>query len=211
MTNLQLVMPTQSNNALHYSATHTGVLKNKYKIQLVSTASNSRVDVENFIRVSYKKHFSAHLRTFFPLILAITKISDGSIIGALGLRYADEEALFSECYLKQTIENLIQINESKKVSRNKILEMGNLVVRDSSDIKIILPIFSQYIKSLDIDWAVYTLTAPIKVYFEKFSVKLIHLQIATLEAVNGAATDWGNYYKFKPAVYYSSVQKNMNF
>lgn len=211
MRNVQLVPMVHTNNALHYSSTDKNMLKNKYKIQLVSAASEIRGDVEQFIQTSYKKHFSAHLNEFFPLILAVTKISDGTIIGALGLRYADEEELFSECYLEQPIETLIQQNESKIIVRNKILELGNFVVRERSDIKSILPIISQYIKSLDVDWAVYTLTQPIKSYFDKCALKLIFLQKADVKAVNGAATDWGNYYKFKPAVYFSSVQKNMNY
>ena len=211
MRNLQSTPAIHLNNTLHYSSVDTKKLKNEYKIQLVSEASDIRRDVELFIQASYKKHFLAHLSGFFPLILAVTKISDGSIIGALGLRYADEEELFSECYLNQPIEELIKENETRKIQRNKILELGNFVVRERSDIKNILPVFSQYIKSLDVDWVVYTLTQPIRFYFDKFALKLIFLQKADIKAVNGAASDWGRYYKFNPAVYYSSVQKNMNY
>jgi len=210
MRNLQATPLISTNTVLYYSSTQANIPKNIYKVELVTPASFRRNKVEEFIKDSYKKHFSANLNTFFPLILTVINIEDDSIMGALGIRYADEENLFSENYLPDTVENSIFTHEKSFINRSKIIELGNFVVECKADIKFVLPAVSQFIKSLDVDWVVYTLTRPIKSYFNKFGIELNFLHDARAEAVNGAATDWGKYYKFNPAVYYSSVHKSMN-
>ncbi|MBL4661870.1 MAG: thermostable hemolysin [Alcanivoracaceae bacterium] len=219
MTNIQAVATNQINNILHYSprvnkVLENKVVKNEYRIELVSKASSSRNEVEAFIQASYQKHFSAHLSSFFPLILSITRISDNTLLGAVGLRYADDEKLFSECYVREPIEDLIFASETDLstgiITRNKIVELGNFVVRKNTDIKTVVPMISKFIKSLDVEWSVYTLTRPIKTHFQRLGIELCFLKDANLQAVNGAAADWGDYYSFQPAVYYSNVKNNMN-
>ena len=210
MRNFQATPTINTNTLLHYNSTQTNLQKNKCKVELVTNASPRRSQVEEFIKASYEKNFSAKIQTFFPLILTVINIQDDSIMGALGIRYADEDALFSESYLPETIENSIFAHEQGVINRSKIIELGNFVVESKEDIKFILPAVSQFIKSLDVDWVIYTLTRPIKSYFNKFGIELNFLNDAKAEAVNGAATDWGKYYKFNPAVYYSCVHKNMN-
>ena len=219
MTNIQAVATNQINNILHYSPRvnkllENKVVKNQYRIELVSKASSCRSKVEAFIQASYQKHFSAHLSSFFPLILSITRISDNTLLGAVGVRYANDEKLFSECYVNEPIEDSIFANETDLstglITRNKIIELGNFVVRKNTDIKTVVPMISKFVKSLDVEWTVYTLTRPIKTHFQRLGIDLCFLSDANLEAVNGAAADWGNYYRFKPAVYYSSVKNNMN-
>lgn len=213
MNNLQAAATTTNDNIISYPWPLMEQKKPQYRLQLVSAASPIRSRVEDFIQLSYHNHFSAHLSTFFPLILAVTKISDDSLIGALGVRYADETQLFSECYLPEPIETMILEHEQcdqKSVNRRKIIELGNFVIRKTTDIKTVIPFISQFIKSLDVEWTVYTLTRPIKSHFDKLGITLNHLNQADISAINGAASDWGNYYKFKPAVYYSSVKNNMN-
>ncbi|HHL32642.1 MAG TPA: hypothetical protein ENJ41_08640 [Oceanospirillales bacterium] len=211
MRNFQYRDSTNPINNFH--SCHFGAdkhLKKDYKIELVSKASPIREKVEKFIHDSFEKHFSAQLNTFFPLILSVIRKSDDTLIGALGIRYAQDEKLFSECYLDKSIEESIFSNEHKTITRNKIIELGNFVVRKNTDVKTVIPFVGKFIKALNVEWAVYTLTRPIRSHFQKLDIKLCYLSEANIEAVNGAATNWGNYYNFKPAVYYSNVQDSMN-
>jgi hypothetical protein len=210
MRNLQATPTLSTNTLCHYSSIQTKTPKNRCKIELVTPASSRRKEVEEFVKASYKEHFSANLNSFFPLILTVINIDDDLIMGALGIRYADEDLLFSENYLPESIEDSIFFHEKGVINRSKIIELGNFVVNSKEDIKFVLPAVSKFIKSLDVNWAVYTLTRPIKSYFNKFGIELNFLHDANAKAVNGAATDWGKYYQFNPAVYYSSVKKSMN-
>ena len=183
---------------------------NTHKIEIVSVNSPARVEVEQFIVRAYRKHFNAQLSHFFPMILTIRKIKDNSLIATVGIRKALNDNLFSECYLDESIEQTIAKLESTLTTRGKIAELGNFVVKDRKDIKKVIPILGQFIKTLNVDWVIYTLTRPIKTYFYKLGIELSYIKQADISKVNGAAKNWGSYYKFKPAVYYSSVSNNLN-
>ncbi|MFK8012300.1 MAG: thermostable hemolysin [Marinicellaceae bacterium] len=211
MRNLQNIPTISTNTKIINCYPTIRKTRCKCKIELVNPTSHRRHDVEKFIKRSYKNNFSADLKSFFPLILTVINIEDNSIMGALGIRYANEGALFSESYLTNSIENSIFELQQSVIDRSKIIELGNFVVNSKEDIKFVIPKVSQFIKSLDVDWAVYTLTRPIKSYFNKFGIKLNYLHDANIESINSAASDWGTYYRFNPAVYYSSVKNNMNY
>ena len=183
---------------------------NRLKIEIVSKDSPHRPEVEHFITESYLTHFDATLKYFFPLILTIRNIKNNELIAAVGIRSAKKEKLFSECYLDESIEQSIVKLESTLTSRGKIAELGNFVVKNRSDIKYVIPVLGKFIKTLNVDWVIYTLTRPIKTYFHKLGIELNHIVDADISKVNGAAEDWGRYYNFKPAVYYSSVNANLN-
>ncbi len=194
-----------------YNKLAIGIMpSNDLKIEIVSENSPHRHEVESFIATSYLTHFDATLNSFFPLILTIRNINSNELIAAVGIRCAQKEQLFSECYLDDSIEQTIVKLESTLTSRGKIAELGNFVVKSRSDIKHVIPVLGKFIKTLNVDWVIYTLTRPIKAYFHKLGIELNHIKDADISKVNGAAKDWGRYYNFKPAVYYSSVNKNLN-
>lgn len=181
-----------------------------YEIRLISHENIFRREVEKFVSQSFEKHFSAKLSSYFPYILTVTSKFDKEIIGAVGMRMASGGKLFSECYLSQSIEQTIMAREIEPVSRNQVLELGNFAVRKNTDIKTVITYAAKYIKEMKVKWAVYTLTRPIRIYFKLLGIELKFIKQAEISAVNGAAKDWGHYYRFKPAVFYSSVTENMN-
>ena len=181
-----------------------------YSMEMISTSHRARKEVENFVSQSYKQHFGANLKSFFPEILCVREINSGKLIGAVGFRFAHQQKLFSECYLQKPVEQLIACHEIKPIERKKILELGNFAVENSKHIKTVITLASRIIKNSQADWTVYTLTLPIKFHFKKLDIELNSLGLADISAVNGAAADWGSYYSYRPTVYYSSVQNNMN-
>ena len=159
--------------------------------------------VEEPIIVEYAK-------SFFPVILVVKDFKTSRILGAVGLRYADAYPLFSENYLSQSIEQVIAENEQIQIARNEIIELGHFVVDQSSDVNLVIPMIARFLKSLNVKWVVYTLSRPIKVAFQRLGIKLTHLQHAHADALQNSPSDWGRYYDYKPAVYYSNILNNMN-
>ncbi|WP_218944339.1 thermostable hemolysin [Marinicella rhabdoformis] len=180
------------------------------QLMLVSPVDEARGRVESFIANGYQKHFNATLVEFFPVILAIKEIDSGHILGAVGLRYAEGDQLFSEKYLMQSIESLISVKEGQSIDRKEVIELGHFIVSETSNVNTVMPLVAQFLKSLDVKWAIYTLSRPIKIAFKRMGIQLTHLQLADPEALRHSKTNWGNYYDFKPAVYYSSIETNMN-
>jgi|GEM_PF-1123283 len=180
------------------------------QMMLVSPADTDRSAVEQFIVAGYAKHFDAKLAELFPVILAVKDINTDCLLGAVGLRYADDQKLFSEKYLSQPIESLISEHQGYPINRKHVIELGHFVVAQSSDVNTVIPVVAKFLKSLDVKWAVYTLSRPIKVAFQRMGIKLTHLQHAHPQALDKSKTDWGRYYDFKPAVYFSNILTNMN-
>lgn len=179
------------------------------QLMLISPVDESRVAIEKFIADGYEKHFAANLMDFFPIILAIKDIVNERFLGAVGLRYADDYKLFSENYLNHSIESELEQKELCAISRDEIIELGHFVVGMNSDADTAIPLIGQFLKTLNVRWAIYTLSRPIKVAFNRLGIKLIHLQHAHQAALSGSKTNWGRYYDFKPAVYYSDITKNL--
>jgi hypothetical protein len=180
------------------------------QLMLVSPADEQRSAVEQFIQQQYRQHYAAQLNEFFPIILAVREMQSGRLMGAVGLRYADEQPLFSEQYLGQSIESSIADKEQLNVTRHSIIELGHFAVAQPVDVNTVIPLIGRFLKSLDVSWAVYTLSRPIKVAFARLGIQLTHLQHAHQGSLQGHPSDWGRYYDFKPAVYYSSILNNMN-
>ncbi|MCX7554200.1 thermostable hemolysin [Marinicella sp. S1101] len=176
---------------------------------LISPADDNRAAVEEFIADGYEKHFSAKLMDFFPIILAIKDDENDRYLGAVGLRYADDYKLFSENYLSHSIEFELEQKELNAIDRDEIIELGHFVVGRNSDVNTVIPLVGQFLKTLNVRWAIYTLSRPIKVAFNRLGIKLTHLQHAHQAALFDSKTDWGRYYDFKPAVYYSDITRNL--
>jgi hypothetical protein len=185
-------------------------LADDFSIEIVRSSHFARFEVEEFIKKSYQKNFSAQLDSFFPKILTLRDRQNNQLVAAVGIRNAARENLFSECYLEQSVEQTICTIEKTLTARSKIIELGNFVVTDKKEIPSVILALGKFIKSMDVDWALYTLTRPIKKYFERLCIDLTFINEASIEKINGAAKNWGRYYNFKPAVYYSSVNTNLN-
>ncbi len=180
------------------------------QLNLLSPVDDERKSAEQFINEGYAKHFEAHLAEFSPIILTVKDFHSNRILGAVGLRYADGQSLFSENYLSESIESLLTEKNNQKIKRKQIIELSHFVVDQNTDVNVVFPMIGQFLKTLDVDWAVYTLSRPIKSAFQRLGIQLTHLQHAYAGAVKGGKTDWGHYYDFKPAVYFSNISENMN-
>lgn len=180
------------------------------QMKLLSPADFERNEIEQFIKNGYIKHFGANLNKFSPIILAVIDFKTGRILGAVGLRYADSQPLFSENYLTDSIESLLAEMSKQSVRRKDIIELSHFVVDQGSDVNVVITLVGQFLKSLDVTWAVYTLSRPIKLAFQRLGIQLTHIQHAHPDALKNSTTDWGRYYDFKPAVYCSNILKNMN-
>ncbi len=179
------------------------------QLMLVSPADTKRAEIERFIADGYQKHFNAKLMDFFPIILAIRNLRTGRVLSAVGLRYADDYQLFSENYLDNSIESELTEKESVQIDRIDVIELGHFVADQTSDMTVVIPLIGNFLKTLSVKWAVYTLSRPIKIAFNRMGIKLTHIQHAHPDAVIKTKTDWGKYYDYKPAVYYSSIINNL--
>lgn len=83
-----------------------------------------RADLEAFVEDRFESAFGASLTLHHPLIAALMA-SDGAILCACGLRFADEAPLFLERYLDQPVEELLEDAFGERPRRSEIVEIGS--------------------------------------------------------------------------------------
>lgn len=178
-------------------------------LKVVNKSVSQRKVVEDFIKSQYRHHFEANLLTFFPAILTVHCQQSQKLLGALGLRYADQSQLFSEQYLSAPIEQLIAAKTHSQVERDDIIELGHFALLKPRYLTPVINALAGFIKQLDSQWAIYTLSTPIKKIFDKLAIETTYLAAAEACQLKGDTNLWGHYYKQQPAVYYSHVQTAM--
>lgn len=203
MINFQHPLDMQNNNVPQFNKMLNDNMCDSVKIEIITQKSQKRKEVEKFIYNSYSKSFDTSLISFFPIIITAVRTSDNKILSTVGVRYSAENNLFSEFYLSNPIESYIEKNEKCKVERKHILEIGNLATAKSKYIKTVMPLLKEILKSMNYKWLVFTLSSQMKTYMSLFEINLRFIDVAKKEAKNPAALDWGHYYDFLPAIYYS--------
>ena len=88
----------------------------------------ARAGFERFLQDGYEEAFGANLRDHFPLIAGL--IDDrGQVSAAAGVRFAENEPLFLECYLDGPVEGALAPIHGGSPRRSEIVEVGSLVSR----------------------------------------------------------------------------------
>ena len=117
----------------------------------------------------------------------------------LGYRLAEGEALFLEVYLDRPIERLLAERLGRRVSRTRIVELGD---HASQRAGATVTLWREAAAALagQADVAVAVLTRPLRSMFARLGLDLIELAPARIEALGEAGSAWGRYYQTDPVV-----------
>jgi hypothetical protein len=118
---------------------------------------------------------------------------------ALGFRRAGEEPLFLEAYLDAPLEQAISKAFDRAVSRDRIVEIGNFAA-NSAIAMVELWATTANDLGADDEFAVATLTAPLRAMFARIGLPITVLADALPERLGRGAGDWGAYYDLDPKV-----------
>lgn len=155
------------------------------------------------------KH-GASIRSFMPTLYALQG-RDDRICGVAGVRSAAVESLFLERYLSQSIESTLSAHVGERVTREQIVEVGNLSslrCRAALHLVALLP-------RLLIDrghlWVTFTATDAVRGILERFDAPVIELSGATADKVAHLGDDWGRYYECDPRVMAAWLPHGLSF
>lgn len=108
-----------------------------FRLHLWQAGDPGRARAEEFIRARFQDSYDADVRVFMPWLLGITN-RDNALTAAIGFRPATAERLFLENYLDQTAEQSISSATGSEVSREQIIEVGNLASSDSASVRTLM-------------------------------------------------------------------------
>ena len=175
--------------------------RNARAVTCVAVGRNEplRSELEAFVNAAFLRKHGAHVRSFMPTLLSWK--DGGAPLGVVGLRAAQEEALYLENYLDSPIERTLAERAGRQVPRARIVEIGHLASRNCLAAARIAAALPRYLLELEYEWIVFTGTRTVRGILGRLGAPLHELAPASAECVSGTRDSWGRYYDTDPRVY----------
>jgi hypothetical protein len=175
--------------AAHQGAAHLSVVQGR-----------QRLVVQAFIAEQFARAHQARIKHFMPVLLSLNA-ADGALAMACGLRAAAASDLFLEQYLNQPVEAVLTAAAGKPITRNSIVEVGNLAVSAETPARQLIIALTRYLATTPMQWVVCTVLPQLRNSFTRLGIAHHALGAARLESLALAErADWGNYYENQPTV-----------
>lgn len=173
-------------------------------IQLYPQQHRSREVVEGFIHDTFKQAYGAEISHFLPQLMAVQRGEKTE--AALGLCHADDHSpLFLECYLDTPLEQLLAEQFQRPISRQRIVEVGNLAAAPPGAARYLFMALNAYLLGAGAEWAVFTAVPRVINSFAKLGIQLQPIAEATIERLPEPQGVWGSYYDSQPQVVVGNV------
>jgi Thermostable hemolysin len=168
-------------------------------ILLMERAHAERSLAEAFVRNVFLRAYDARLGELYPLLLAVTR-TDHSYAAVAGIRPAGCGTLFSEQYLDQPIERLLQ------TGRDNIAEIGNLAPADTGQARWLICAVSAFLIGCGFTHVVFTSVPKLRNAFRRMGLPLTWLAAADAGRLPPwQRAEWGSYYRHNPAVHAGDI------
>ena len=165
---------------------------------IVTPGDPGRIEVEHFIRKTYRDEYGAVLSEFPALIMAAFN-GHGQIAAAAGIR-SEADGFFSEAYLDHPIEALLTALCDSKVERREIFEVTSLASREPRKTAAFIDAIVRYGMLHGFQWSFFTLTLRLRQLLDRLGLDLAFLGSADRFRIRNHQS-WGTYYAAEPGVF----------
>jgi len=188
--------PTMFNHKVSYSLAH----------------SAEHLLVKKFVQQNYQKSFHINIEEIFPHFLTINKNYSNCYKAVVGINDAENESLFSEYYLDNSVEQELLTLTGKKISRDYIVEVGNLATLGGKEFRQLIVALTAYLYTAGYQYVIFTTFPVVSNSFRKMGLKLYQLAHANLEQLPQAhQKQWSHdYYKLQPKVFAGVISQGFN-
>lgn len=167
---------------------------------------SDREPLEQFVAAVFRTAYGARLRSFYPHLLALTD-SDGSLAAVAGLRPAAQGPLFAEHYLDAPVEALITMKYGQQISRERIVEVGNLAPAQVGQARWLIAALTAFLHGAGFTWVLFTAVHSLSNAFGRLGLQPFAVTNADPRRLPAGLTgDWGSYYQAKPVVHLGELR-----
>jgi len=166
----------------------------------------SRTDIEQFIARIYRRHFSARLTHFMPVL--VSRSIDEATCAAAGYRSAGQP-LFLERYLPQPVEQALAAAIGQPVARGEIVEIGQFASQCAGEGRRLMLTLARHLVDSGFRWAVITATSELRRLLRHQGLSALPLGAAQRQCVGDEARLWGSYYRHAPKVLAGDLLANL--
>lgn len=179
-----------------------------YHLHVIGPDAPGREEAERFIQQAYRRIFGAELNSFYASIVCLHDSRD-RIVGAVGARHAEGQALFTEQYLKRPAEELISEQLGRQVTRNRVVELGNLSVARPALTYPFISMIGAWLQGYSVDWLLFSLTDSLRRLFGRSGIPMLDLGAADRSLLYPSGDDWGSYYSRDPRVMAAPLERSL--
>lgn len=164
-----------------------------------------RAVFEAYIQQRFRKAHGADIRHFMPELFGMSNAA-GELCAVAGVRRADEEPLFLERYLDESIDPLISAAADRPVDRAGIVEVGNLAASDTGSARLSIIAITYLLAMGGLEWVAFTGNIGLVNSFHRLGLKPVTLCAADPERLGDDRHNWGSYYESKPWVHVGNIR-----
>ena len=168
-------------------------------IAITSLYSPERRRVERFLEREFRQAYDATITEHYPILMSVQD-EEGTILGALGFRYADESDLFLEQYLDNPIESVLAKVSNKPQARAGVVEVGSLASHGNGASVFLFTALTAYLSQQGKQYIAVTATDFLHRYFTRLGVEQLLLGHADETRLPDDGACWGSYYQTQPRI-----------
>lgn len=170
----------------------------------------NRLEVSAFIQQCFHLDYAAEIEIYAEHLIALID-AQNRVKAAVGYQAASSGPLFLEQYLDQPIEQRLSQASGSAVSREQIVEVGNLASRSSGWTRQIILSLAPFYYRQGFEWLVITVTPRVLNSFHKLGVglELLPLAAADPKRLKQDPARWGSYYQEHPLVMAGHIGKGI--
>lgn len=173
-------------------------------LEVLEAGHPDRHRTECFVRAVFKQCYDADIRSFYPTLMAFGLHAE--LLGVAGFRDGQGQALFSEQYLDQPLEQLIGEHWVETVERRQIVEVGNLALANPGQARWIIAAVTLFLHTAGYRWVLFTAVKPLINAFRRLGLNPITLAPADPGRLADDGQHWGSYYASHPLVCVGDIQ-----
>ncbi len=176
-------------------------------IEIIDIGHSERRDVERFIHNRFGIEYDADIRHYMPNLLRLTT-GGGELIAAAGYRPAGRDRLFLETYLDTPIEDVLSQRYGRVISRESIVEVGNLADAHPGGGRAAITALTAYLSGMGYQWVVFTGVKKLRNCFRRLGIETERIGYAdTARLTSDELRLWGRYYQSGPLVMAGNIMK----
>ncbi len=178
------------------------------QVGLFESTTLGRDQVQQYIQHQFKAVYGATVSEFLPFLFT-TQNAEGltSVVGCQPA--ATKDPLFLEAYLPQPVEQCLTGLFDDEVTRDDIIEVGNLVAGKLGASHLLFVLLAAIMDKAAYRWVVFTATEQVRQIMEKLHLQPHYLTEATAADLGDKGRDWGQYYVSHPQVVVGDLNEAM--
>jgi hypothetical protein len=165
----------------------------------------TRAALERYIASIFHAAYGATVMEYLPLLCSLEW--NHSYTAALGLRGATSGDLFCEKYLDLSIEGQARCEFARRVRRDEVMELGNLVASQPGQAVSLYLLVVRAMSRAGINYLVFAANRAVRASIRRCGFATRELCAADPGRLGEGAQEWGSYYEGQPMVVMADIRE----